>query len=125
MPYKESKMEVSMPAFMVGYKDVQGEEYNPRIAVKKHIAIEILLNMIIGKSSNLYKELYEKGIILSEPGLDYEFTDQYAHILISGQSNNPQEIQKRIKETVKTFRENGLNEQHFERIRKKYMEIML
>lgn len=34
MPYKESKMEVSMPAFMVGYKDVQGEEYNPRIAVK-------------------------------------------------------------------------------------------
>lgn len=125
MPYKESKMEVSMPAFIVGYKDVQGEEYNPRIAVKKHIAIEILLNMIIGKSSNLYKELYEKGIILSEPGLDYEFTDQYAHILISGQSNNPQEIQKRIKETVKTFRENGLNEQHFERIRKKYMEIML
>ena len=119
MPYKESKMEVSMPAFMVGYKDVQGEEYNPRIAVKKHIAIEILLNMIIGKSSNLYKELYEKGIILSEPGLDYEFTDQYAHILISGQSNNPQEIQKRIKETVKTFRENGLNEQHFDRIRKK------
>ena len=119
MPYKESKMEVSMPAFIVGYKDVQGEEYNPRIAVKKHIAIEILLNMIIGKSSNLYKELYEKGIILSEPGLDYEFTDQYAHILISGQSNNPQEIQKRIKETVKTFRENGLNEQHFDRIRKK------
>lgn len=50
--------------------------------------------MIIGKSSNLYKELYEKCIILSEPGLDYEFTDQYAHILISGQSNNPQEIQK-------------------------------
>lgn len=84
-----------------------------------------MLNMIIGKSSNLYKELYEKGIILSEPGLDYEFTDQYAHILISGQSNNPQEIQKRIKETVKTFRENGLNEQHFDRIRKKYMEIML
>lgn len=125
MPNKESKMEVSMPAFIVGYKDVQGEEYNPRIAVKKHIAIEILLNMIIGKSSNLYKELYEKGIILSEPGLDYEFTDQYAHILISGQSNNPQEIQKRIKETVKTFRENGLNEQHFDRIRKKYMEIML
>lgn len=35
MPYKESKMEVSMPAFIVGYKDVQGEEYNPRIAVKK------------------------------------------------------------------------------------------
>ena len=60
-------MEVSMPAFMVGYKDVQGEEYNPKVAIKKHIAIEILLNMIIGKTSNLYKELYEKGIIFFKP----------------------------------------------------------
>ena len=103
MPYKESKMEVSMPAFIVGYKDVQGRRIQSKNCSKKHIAIEILLNMIIGKSSNLYKELYEKGIILSEPGLDYEFTDQYAHILISGQSNNPQEIQKKNKGNSKNI----------------------
>ena len=60
MPYKESKMEVSMPAFMVGYKDVQGEEYNPKVAIKKHIAIEILLNMIIGERNRI---VY--GIIVS------------------------------------------------------------
>lgn len=119
MPYKEKKMEVSTPAFVIGYKDMQNIDYSAKIATKRHIAIEILLNMIIGKSSNLYKELYEKGIILAEPSMDYEFTKQYAHIIISGQSNNPEEIQKRIKETVMKFKEQGIEEQHFDRIRKK------
>ncbi len=119
MPYKESKMEISTSAFIIGYKDTQNIEYSDKTAIKKHIAIEILLNMIIGKSSKLYKELYEKGIILAEPNMDYEFTKQYAHIIISGQSNNPEEIQKRIKETVNKFKEQGLEEQHFDRIRKK------
>ena len=119
MPYKEKKMEVSTPAFVIGYKDMQNIDYSAKIATKRHIAIEILLNMIIGKSSNLYKELYEKGIILAEPSMDYEFTKQYAHVIISGQSNNPEEIQKRIKETVMKFKEQGIEEQHFDRIRKK------
>ena len=47
--------------------------------VKKHIAIEILLNMILGKSSKLYKELYEEGILFVTPSLDYEFARGYAH----------------------------------------------
>ena len=119
MPYKEKKMEVSTPAFVIGYKDMQNIDYSAKTATKRHIAIEILLNMIIGKSSNLYKELYEKGIILAEPSMDYEFTKQYAHVIISGQSNNPEEIQKRIKETVMKFKEQGIEEQHFDRIRKK------
>ena len=118
MPYKEVEMEVSMPLFLVGYKDIEGMENKEEI-VKKHIAIEILLNMIIGKSSETYKKLYEAGDILSQPDLDYEFSDEYAHIMISGQSKNPQKIKGEIENTVKSFIENGLEEEHFNRIRKK------
>lgn len=118
MTYKEVKMEVSMPLFLVGYKDIEGMENKEEI-VKKHIAIEILLNMIIGKSSETYKKLYEAGDLLSQPDLDYEFSDEYAHIMISGQSKNPQKIKEEIENTVKSFLENGLEEEHFNRIRKK------
>ena len=118
MTYKEVKMEVSMPLFLVGYKDIEGMENKEEI-VKKHIAIEILLNMIIGKSSETYKKLYEAGNLLSQPDLDYEFSDEYAHIMISGQSKNPQKIKEEIENTVNSFLENGLEEEHFNRIRKK------
>ena len=112
-------MEVSMPIFAIGYKDDQDLKENRQEIIKKHIAIEIILNMIIGKSSDLYKELYESGDLLSQPDLDYEFSDQYAHILISGQSKDPQKIQDKIKETVEKYKENGLDEEHFSRIKKK------
>ena len=114
--YKEDKMEVSLPIFAVGYKDDEG--MNEEI-VKKHIAIEILLNMIIGKSSDEYKELYENGDLLAEPDLDYEFAEEYAHVLISGQSKNPNRIKEKIEDTVRKYKEEGLDEEHFNRIKKK------
>lgn len=118
-PYKEVEMEVSSPIFIVGYKDTENLKENREQIVKKHIAIEILLNMILGKSSKSYQKLYESGDLLAQPDLDYEFSDEYAHILISGQSKNPQKIQETIKQTVKEYRENGLDEEHFNRIKKK------
>ena len=116
--YNEVQMEVSTPLFMIGYKDIEGMADKNEI-VKKHIAIEILLNMIVGKSSEIYKELYEAGDLLSTPDLDYEFSDEYAHILISGQSKNPQKIKEKIEKIIQNYKENGLNEEHFNRIRKK------
>ena len=116
--YKEVEMEVSMPIFAIGYKDMEGMENKSEI-VKKHIAIEILLNMIIGKSSETYKELYEKGVLISQPDIDYEFSDEYAHITISGESKAPQTVKEKIEETVQKFKENGLDNEHFERIRRK------
>lgn len=113
---KETNMEVSVPIFMIGYKD---KLPNFEEIVKKHIAIEVILNMLIGKSSELYKELYNNGDLLAEPDLDYEFSKQYAHVLISGQSKNPQVIYERFKTEVEKFKRNGLNEEHFERIKRK------
>ncbi len=118
MPYKEVEMEVSTPIFAIGYKDIEGAEDKKEI-VRKHIAIEILMNMIIGKSSKAYKELYEAGDLLSTPDLDYEFSDEYAHILISGQSKNPDKIQEKIEEVVDKYKKEGLEEDHFNRIKKK------
>ncbi len=111
-----AQMEVSIPIFMLGFKDI---ENNNEERVKKHIAIEILLNMIIGKSSKLYAKFYQEGLLLTEPGFDYEFSNEYAHILISGTSKDPKKIEQGILETIKQMKEKGLEQEHFERIRRK------
>ena len=115
---KEENMEVSNPIYLIGYKDEQNNSDNRNI-VKKHIAIEIILNMAIGKSSKLYKKLYEEGIILGEPDFDYEFSNQYAHVIISGQSKNPKKIYESLTNQIKEFIEKGLEEEHFNRIKRK------
>lgn len=114
--YVEKNMNVSMPIFAIGIKDVSKMDSE---IVKKHIAIEILLNMIIGKSSDLYKKMYNQGLLLEEPSIDYEFSEEYAHIVISGQSNDSEEVYKMFKEEIENYKNNGLNIDHFERIKKK------
>lgn len=111
----KKQMEVSMPLFVMGIKDSLPKE---KEMVKRHIAIEILLNMILGKSSPTYKNLYEQGYLLAQPDLDYEFSKQYAHITISGQSKDPYQIQKEFLNTIQKFKQEGLPEEHFDRIKK-------
>ena len=111
----EAKMEVSIPLYAIGIKC---NTVDKKEKVRNHIAIEILLNMLIGESSELYQELYNEGNILSMPSIDYEFTDDYAHILLTGTSNAPDKLYQKFKEKVEKVKQNGLNEQDFNRIRK-------
>ena len=111
----EKIMEVNVPIFMIGIKD----NINNEDIVKKHIGIEIILNMLIGKSSKLYSKLYKEGIIIAPPEIDYEFSSQYAHILISGQSIAPKKVYEEIGKEIERMKEKDIDTVEFERIKKK------
>ena len=108
------KMEVSIPSFIIGYKD----KVVTKDIVKKHIAIEIILSLLIGKSSNLYRELYNSGLMLQEAELAYEFTDNYAYVMIGGQSKKPKEVQEYLNKEIENMKKSGLNEEDFKRIKR-------
>lgn len=114
-PEKIVTMEVNMPIFTIGIKDNPEQEK----MVAKHIAVEIILYMLLGKSSEAYQKLYEAGDVLSQPQLEYETSKQYAHVLISGQAKNPQNVVKILKEQIQKYSQSGLDEKHFARIKKK------
>ena len=114
--HMERSMSVSMPIFMIGIKD---KIVNPSERVRRHMAIEVILNLLIGKSSNLYKKLYEEQILLGEADSEYEFSNQYAHILISGQSNNPQLVQDMLITEIEKLKNNGFVIEDFERMKRK------
>lgn len=113
---KEAIMEVNMPLFIIGIKDkiISGKEE----MIKRHIAIEILLNMLIGKSSELYKRLYEDSLLMSELELEYEFHDTFAHVLIGGQSKDPDQLLKELKNEIEKKKEEGFAKEQFNRVKK-------
>ena len=83
------------------------------------VALIILLNIIIGKSSDVFKSLYENGTLLGQPDLDYEFSDEYAHIVISGQSKDPEQVKEQIVSEIERLKQEGLTDEHFNRIKRK------
>ena len=114
---KTVEMDVNNPLFVIAYKDKVLE--SKKEMVKRHIAIEVLLYMLIGRSSKLYQKLYDNRLVTAQPDLDYEFSKEYAHVTISGQSNNPEELLKEFKEEVENLKKNGIEKEVFDRVKKK------
>lgn len=111
----EQKMEVSQPLYTIGFKDNSFSRDNK---VKRHLTVEIILNILFGKSSELYKKLYQESIIYSEPNIDYEFSKDYAHVLITGQSVNPDKVDQELKLEINKLKQNGIKAKDFDRIKK-------
>ncbi len=113
----EQKMEVSQPMYTIAIKVKPTDK--PEEMIRRDIAIQILLELLVGKSSKLYKQLYDEGVISGGIGGTYEFSENYAHVLISGQSNEPEKVYHRIKQEIARQKQEGLSEQDFYRIKKK------
>lgn len=113
---KNSNKDISMPIFIIGYKDKIDLKTN---MIKREIGLKILCDIILGKSSELYKKLYESQIIFTELGYDYEYARNYAHLYIQGQCENPSKVIEEIKNEIEYFKQTGINDEDFERIKKK------
>ena len=111
----EQELKISKPLFTIGIKCKPIKQSEK---VRTHIAMQIILNMLLGESSSLYKELYEDGNLFSSPSLSFEFSNDYAHILISESANDPEMIYTKLKNKIKEFKENELDKGNFERIKK-------
>lgn len=111
---KKVNMNLNNPMFAIGYKDKVEEDM-----VKKHIAVQIILNTLLGKSSKLYKELTDANLLLGILDTEYDYSRNYAFLLITGLSRKPEEVIKRVKEEIENAKVNGLNKEDFERNKKK------
>ena len=116
-PYAEQKLSVAMPLFMVGFKD-NDTGFDGAELLKKNIEVNILQRMIFGKSSKLYKELYESGLINSRFAYDYTMQPDYAFTNIEGESENPKAVYDAIIAEVERLHKEGLCEDDYDRIKK-------
>ena len=111
----EQEFKVSKPLFTIAIKCKPAEQSQK---VRTHIGIQIVLNLLFGESSQLYKELYQDGNMFSPPSISYEFDDSYAHILISESANNPDEVFDKLKKKIQEYKQQGIKAEDFERIKK-------
>lgn len=115
--YAEQKLSVAMPLFMTGFKDIDTALFGKDL-LKKSIEMNILLKMLFGKSSKLYKELYEKGLINNSFSIEYSFQPDYAYSTIDGESSDPKAVYNAIIAEMERINHEGLKKADFERIKK-------
>ena len=115
--YFEQNLSVSSPLYMIGFKDTD-IGYSGERLLKKNIEVDILLRLIFGKSSPLYKELYEEGLINSNYSYEYTVQPDYAFSSVGGESKNPKAVYEKILAEIERIRQCGISEDDFNRTKK-------
>ncbi|MBO4733116.1 MAG: insulinase family protein [Clostridia bacterium] len=112
--YIEQKLPVLTPVFCFGYKQ---KISSPFRRLKSKICVELLLEIICGDASPLYKRLMDKGLINDEFDFEYFTGRDYAAVIFSGESNNPRRVAQEIKKEIAYIKEHGFDKKHFSAVK--------
>ena len=113
----EKKLKVSRPLFNIGLKDPEIGLYGKELA-KKSAEIDILLNMIFGKSGDFYTTMYNLGKINNKFGAEAEIETEFSHLVFGGESDDPPYVMEQIMAEFERKIKNGLDKKDFERFKK-------
>ncbi len=116
-PEHTIRMQVSMPMFAIGVKDIDISA-DPAVRMKKNAAIAVISDMLFGKSSPFFNELYEKGMVSG--GLDIwgEHNRSFSFVSLSGEAKDPDAVYKEFLKLVDNTKKDGLDKVTFERCKR-------
>ncbi len=116
----EQVLAVSQPLFNIGLKDhrvgLRGEEL-----LAKDITTTVLLEMLFGKSSDLYQRMYGEGLINDSFSFDYIAEIGYSYSMLGGESPDPDRLFRIIRQTVTDMKADDLQQEDFMLARNKLL----
>ena len=80
---------------------------------------DILTDMLFKKGSEIYENLYMKGLITPNFGAGFSSQIDYSYTSISGESKDPYKEKEIIMNYLEKFKVEGLDKEAFERTKKK------
>lgn len=110
-PEREACFEVAMPEFTLGFKDneVGGD------MLKRDIVTNALMQVLVGRSSPIYEQLYEKGLINRSFGGGYDYETSFAAGFISGETSDPKTVAEAVFGEIERVKKEGIDPKAWER----------
>ena len=109
-PIVAARAKIARPLFEIGLKI-------PRLDGADEATLDIICESVFGESERFYAECFEEELFSSYH--HYSDTSRVGYsIQIGGDSDAPKKVLERFKECVKDVRENGIDSQAFERVKR-------
>ena len=113
-------MNVFIPKATIGIK-FPYKKLNPLESLKRFTALEILIDLYYGESTEIYEDLMNNGYINNSFEYSLYYDETYGHLLLSVDSQTPDSFIEKNKEILNLIKTSDINEQDFNRIRKLYI----
>ena len=111
----EKKLAVSVPLFNLGFKDVPCEGFAGAL---QETTTEILLELLCGDASPLYRRLYDKGLINTSFSPQYFAGRSFAAAVVGGESRDPDQVAGEFMQETEALKSGGIEKADFERAKK-------
>lgn len=106
---------VGVPLFNIGFK---APGFKGREMLKMETAATIIVPMLFGPVSPLYKELFDEGLVNSRFGYEIFDGEGFFSCICSGESTDPHRVLEKCIKAVEDVKKNGLDKQQFEMFKK-------
>ena len=119
---KESRLEmdVAMPKLYVGFKEV-GLPLTGREFILRELTSQMGLDLIFGRSSDAFLELYGQQLILDDFGAGYDGGAGIGWATVGGDTPDPAKLEAEIRARAEKVRQDGLDPDDFERGKRKFV----
>ena len=113
--FVEQKLDVAQPMFCFGFKEsIEKAERS----IKEKICTSLLIELIAGDATPLYKELINEGLINDEFSTEYFNGFGFATVIFSGESSSPEKVAEKIKAEVTRLKTEGIDKKLFSAVRR-------
>ncbi len=113
--YVEQQLPVATPLFCIGFK---GKDMGNRKNFENMILDEMIIDLVCGEMTPLYRSLYEDGLINNGLNGEVMASRDYIHSMIEGESRDPKEVYRRLLAEIERLKECGFDTAMFERSKK-------
>lgn len=120
----ELTLPVSRPRLLLGIKErVLGGD---GLAIsRRELATRILLDVLLGRSSRAYQDLYEQGLVDETFSASYSGEAGFGFTLLGGDTDDPEQLEAALREVFARARRTGLDARAFGRIRNKLLGVLV
>lgn len=117
------KMDVSMPIFQLGFKHIiyENDLSNGSELLKTNIIVDLITEILFGKSSEFYLKLYELGLLNHNFESSTNIESTYSFTILGGESKDPRAIQEEICKIIFNTIKNGISTQDLSRVKKTFI----
>lgn len=113
----EEKLSVACKQFLLGFKEDISE---PLVALEDEIASQIVLEVLTGKSSPLFKKLLDDELIDMSFGSELFNGYGFSCVMMGGTSSDPEKTAKILCDEIVRQQKEGIDPAAFERAKRKF-----
>ncbi|MDF0725120.1 pitrilysin family protein [Cytobacillus sp. S13-E01] len=112
------EMNVQSSKCLVGVKAIDANRFGQEL-LRQELTLNIILDLLFGKSSAQYESLYNDGLIDETFSFDYTEESGFGFAIVGGDTSEPDLLADRIKTVLLDSKEASFTQEQLDRVKKK------